>query len=293
MNRLRVLAAVLALLTPLAATGALRIAAAQAGPTAPFEGTYPITVEAGEYDLVYLVLDFAPGAAIPMHFHGGPATVVGMEGELTLRPEGAAERKLMPRDVVTERMGAHHVMINTSAAPARILAVVLLPKGAQLTTVIDTGANLPGPTVPFQGTYPVTVTAGEYELVNLVLDFAPGASIPLHFHGGPAVVVGMQGELTLRPQGGAERKLMPGDVVNEKMGALHEMINTSSADARILAGILLPKGAQLTTLVSQAPTGMPSTGAGELIVTLVPLLIVGLAWIATGARLRSARRSAR
>ena len=46
--------------------------AAPAGPKVSFQGTFPLTVEAGDYDLVYLVLDFAPGAGIPLHYHGGP-----------------------------------------------------------------------------------------------------------------------------------------------------------------------------------------------------------------------------
>jgi len=294
MSKMRVVMAGLALLMPLFAFSISSTAAAQVGPTVPFQGTYPITVEAGDYDLIYLVLDFAPGAAIPLHYHGGPATVVGMDGELTLRPHDAPEKKLGPGAVVTEMRGAHHVMINTSSANARILAVVLLPKGGELTTVVDTSANPPpGPTVPFQGAYPITVAAGEYELVNLVLDFAPGAEIPLHFHGGPAVVVGMDGELTLRPQGSPERKLGPGDVVNEKMGAIHVMTNTSSANARILAGVLLPKGAELTTLISQAPTGMPSTGLGNVTNILLPLLLVGLLWIAIGSSIYIPRHKRR
>jgi hypothetical protein len=78
-------------------SGSMAMAAAP-GPTVPFQDSYPITVAAGDYDLLYLVLDFAPGAGIPLHFHGGPAAVVGMEGELTLRPLNAPEHKLMPFD---------------------------------------------------------------------------------------------------------------------------------------------------------------------------------------------------
>jgi quercetin dioxygenase-like cupin family protein len=265
------------------------------GPTVPFQGTYPITVQAGDYDLLYLVLDFAPGAGIPLHYHGGPATVVGMEGELTLHPEGGAEKKLKPGDVVNEMAGMKHVMINTGNANARILATILLPKGAQVTTVVATdGGTQPGPTVPFQGSYPITVTEGEYELVNLVLDFGPGAGIPLHYHGGPAVVVGMEGQLTLRPEGKAERKLDPGGVVNEMAGMKHVMINTGNANARILAGVLLPKGAELTTVVANTteasanasesmapPAGMPSTGTANVDsvvfwAVFFSLLLVGL-----------------
>jgi quercetin dioxygenase-like cupin family protein len=290
MNKLRSITIVVALLAPLVAFGATRSTAAQAGPTVPFQGGFPMTVEAGDYDLLYLVLDFAPGAAIPLHYHGGPATVVGMEGELTLRPHDAPERKLNPGDVVNEKAGVHHVMTNMSNANARILAVILLPRGAEVTTVVDTAGAPPGPTVPFQGSYPISVTAGEYDLVNLVLDFAPGASIPWHFHGGPAVVVGMDGELTLRPQGAAERKLRATEVVNEKAGAIHEMVNTSNADARILAGVLLPKGSDLTTLVQQLqePAGMPRTGAEGISDALLPLLIVAALFLAVGSTARLA-----
>lgn len=288
MRMLAMMTPLLALLLVGSAGGAM---AAAPGPAVSFQGTYPVTVDAGDYDLTYLVLSFAPGAAIPLHYHGGPALVVGMEGMLTLRPEGQQEHMLMPGDVMNEKAGAHHVMINTSNTPASVMAVVLLPKGAQLTTVIDTSPNPPaGPTVPFMGDYPLTVAAGDYDLVNLVLDFAPGAEIPLHYHGGPAVVVGANGALTLRPEGGQEHILKPGDVMNEKAGARHVMINTGSAPARVFAGLLLPKGAEVTTLVTQSgpPTGMPATGAGPTPWLLLPALVVAIAALVLGAVARQA-----
>ncbi len=284
----RTLSVIAALLVPLLAIGAsggrTMAMAAAPGPTVPFQDSYPITVEAGDYDLLYLVLDFAPGAGIPLHFHGGPAAVVGMEGELTLRPHDGPERNLSPTDIVNEKAGAPHVMVNTSTANARILATILLPKGAEVTTVVDTATKMPGPTVPFQGSYPITSAAGEYDLVNLVLDFAPGAEIPLHYHGGPAVVVGMDGELTLRASG-HERTLKPGHVVNEKAGAQHQMVNMGATNTRILAGVLLPKGAELTTLVEPQAVGMPRTGAGSMNL-LLPLAILALFCLVVGCSSR-------
>jgi quercetin dioxygenase-like cupin family protein len=269
MNRIKMFSVMLALLAPIPLGGALNALAAptsQAGPTASFQGNFPLTVEAGDYDMVYLVLDFAPGAGIPLHYHGGPALVVGMQGELTLHPHDGNERKLLPGDVVNEKALVQHTMTNLSDANTRIMAIILLPKGKDVTTVIDTESKIAGPTVAYQGTYPLPgVTAGEYDLVNLVLDFAPGAEIPLHYHGGPALVVGKNGELTLRPEGSMEHKVTTGMVVNEKAGVRHVMINTSSTDAGVFAGVLLPKGAQLTTLVNAGappaqPAGMPRTG---------------------------------
>ena len=298
MDKLRILFVLAALMAPLPVAVAAPTQQTS-GPTVPFQGEYPITVQAGDYDLVYLVLDFAPGAGIPLHFHGGPATVVGMEGVLTLRPDGAPEKSLQHGDVVNEMAGMKHVMINTGDSPTRVAAVVLLPKGADLTTVVDTNPNPgPGPTVPFQGTYPISVTAGDYDLVNLVLDFAPGAGIPLHYHGGPAVVVGMNGELTLRPEGKPERKLNPGGVVNEMAGMKHVMINTGTADTRILAGVLLPKGAELTTIVetpqeAAPPAGMPSTGGGMDGNLLFWMIFFAILLVALGVMSRRGRASDR
>ncbi|MEO8286012.1 MAG: cupin domain-containing protein [Chloroflexota bacterium] len=312
MKRFRIISVMAALLTPLwllgssgtlAAPNANAAAtAAAAGPTISFQGEFPLTVEAGEYSLTYLVLDFAPGAEIPLHYHGGPALVVGMEGMLTLRPEAGGEHTLMPGDVVNEKAGVRHVMINTTNANARIMAVVLLPKGAQLTNVVDTGATnpnpAPGPTVPFQGAYPLTVAAGDYSLVNLVLDFAPGAEIPLHYHGGPVVIVGKDGTLTLRSEAGAVHTVGSGDVMNEQALAKHVMTNNSNTDATVLAGVLLPKGAELTTIVASQPAGMPSTGAGDntgIIVRLasltLTLLVLGSLILFVGRKARAANRA--
>ena len=299
MNRVRMLAVMLALLAPLpfgGALNALAAPAAQAGPSVTFQGSFPLTVEAGDYDLIYLVLDFAPGAGIPLHYHGGPALVVGMEGELTLRPEGGMEHAVTSGMVVNEKALVRHTMTNLSEANTRILAVILLPKGQEVTTVVDTAATIAGPTVAYQGNDPLPgVAAGEYDLVNLVLDFAPGAQIPLHYHGGPALVVGKEGELTLRPEGGMEHAVTSGMVVNEKAGARHVMINVSSANAAIFAGVLLPKGAELTTLVAAAapggaasaqPAGMPRTGGSPSADWLWLAVASGLLLLATGTATR-------
>src|SRR4051812_28233473 len=169
--------ALLIALLALGAGGRTTLAAGP-GPTVPYHDSYPITVVAGDYELVYRVLDFAPGAGIPLHYHGGPTAMVEVDGELTLRSHDGTERTLKPTDTANEEAGAHHVMVNTSAAGARILVMMLLPKGGAVTTLVDTTTKMPGPTVSFKGSYPISPAAGEYDLVNNVLQFAPGAAVP-------------------------------------------------------------------------------------------------------------------
>jgi len=235
----RILSVIAALLIPLlayTASGTATMAAAP-GPTVPFKDSYPITVQAGDYELVYRVLDFAPGAQIPLHYHGGPTAMVVVEGELTLQHHDRMELKLKPADTDNEEAGAHPVMMNASAANARVLVVMLLPKGGAVTTIVDTATKVPGPTVSFKGSYPITAAAGEYDLVNNVLDFAPGAEVPLHYHGGPAIIVDMDGDLTIRASD-HEHALKPGDLDTQAAGAQHQMMNMGTTDAQALFGVL-------------------------------------------------------
>src|SRR5205823_3160806 len=65
-------------------------------------------------------------------------------------------------------------------------------------------AAAPGPTAASQVAQPATVVAGDYSLVSLILDFKPGAGIPVHTHPGPVVVTVLEGAITLN-EAGTER----------------------------------------------------------------------------------------
>jgi quercetin dioxygenase-like cupin family protein len=119
------------------AWGTLRTstAAAPAGPSVGAQGKYPISVKAGEYDLLTVVLDFAPGAGIPKHTHGGEVLVTVLSGEITLR-EMSMTKKYKAGQGWTEKPGAVHAAANEGKTNARVLVTALLPKGAELTTLV-------------------------------------------------------------------------------------------------------------------------------------------------------------
>jgi len=109
--------------------------AAVAGPAAVYQARFPITMQAGEYDLVSVILDFAPGAGLPDHFHGGHALATVLIGEITLREKGG-ERIIKTGESWTENPGDLHAAVNASATSARVAVSMLLPKGAEATTII-------------------------------------------------------------------------------------------------------------------------------------------------------------
>ncbi len=141
------------------------------------------------------------------------------------------------------------------------MVTFLLPLGASLTTVEGGGTQQgpPGPTTRTQFRTAGMPIAGPFELVHLVLDFAPGAWTPPHTHGGQGVVTVLEGTMTRRVEGG-EQEFRPGGSWIEP-GVVHQAGNTTADPATVMVTFLLPQAAPLTTVTTASP-GLPNTGAG-------------------------------
>jgi quercetin dioxygenase-like cupin family protein len=98
------------------------------------KASFPIDIQAGGYDLVSIVFDFPPGAAVPNHFHGGHTLATVLSGEITLREKGT-ERIIKAGSSWTESQGDVHSALNAGSTSARVAVSMLLPKGAEATTI--------------------------------------------------------------------------------------------------------------------------------------------------------------
>jgi quercetin dioxygenase-like cupin family protein len=136
-----------------------------------------------------------------------------------------------------------------------------------LTLVLPTRAALGqpvGPTTVFEKRFQAADPPALADVVQLVLDFAPGSWTPVHTHGGPGYVTVLEGEVTLR-MAGADQKFKPGEGWIDNPDTPHAAGNEGSAPARVVVTFVLPKGATPTTVVeggaqSVAPPG-PTTFA--------------------------------
>ncbi len=106
----------------------------------------------------------------------------------------------------------------------------------------------PGPTVVDQGKLSLALKAGEYDLMTVVMDFAKGAGVPNHKHGGYVLVTVLSGELTVKQEGG-EKVIKAGESWTENPGMVHSVVNNGQAVARLVANFLIPKGAEQTTVI--------------------------------------------
>jgi quercetin dioxygenase-like cupin family protein len=272
------------------------------GPTTVHRSTLPgITME-GEFEVINLILDFAPGAATPLHTHGGPGIVTVLDGELVFAAEGKPEQLAKAGDVYLDLPGTHHTAVNKSATTARVSYFVLLPKGATLTMVTGAGQGgelPPGPTTVYRATLPGITMPGEFEMINLILDFAPNAATPAHTHGGPGIVTVLDGELVFGVPGRPDQNAQPGGVFLDLPGTVHTAVNKTTRPARVSYAVLLPKGAGLTTAVQQptteqgGPVGMPRTGAPLMptpFVLALILVLLGIGFVGLAHRAAARKR---
>ena len=274
---------------------AVALGQAPPGPTLVYRTQMEVTGAPPTFDVINLVLDFAPGAQTPLHTHGGQGIVTVLEGEVVHRPQGGEARRVVAGESFVETPGNPHTASNESQATARVAFTILLPKGGAVTTVEgDPSPNPPpGPTVVYRTQFEAANPAPTFDLVNLVLDFAPGAWTPVHSHGGQGMVTVLEGEVMHRPVGGEERRVVAGENFLESPGAPHAAGNVSGAKARVIFSVLLPKGAEVTTVLPETqpapqPAELPNTGAHPLPLVWV-VFGLGAGCLATGWLIRRKR----
>lgn len=262
------------------------------GPNFTIQSTFDGQAVPGPYELVQIILDFAPGAWTPSHSHGGQVFVTVLSGTMTVRDD-AGERLYGVGDTWREMPGDHHVAGNATGENARVLGTFLLPQGASLTTVADTGSTQdlpPGPVAVYQTRAAGPAISGALDVVQLQADFAPGAWTPQHEHGGLGVVTVTEGSMRVRNASG-ETSYGTGESWVEGEGEVAAVGNAGDQPARLVGTFVLPRGATLTTVrepASAMPTTLPTTGGAEGFLFVV--LLAGTALLGMGGLLRRSAR---
>ena len=111
-------------------------------------------------------------------------------------------------------------------------------------------AATPAPNTISQSAFPITLQAGEYDLLTMILEFPSGVGMTKHMHGGHVLVTVLQGEMTLTDKAG-EKIVRVGESWTEGPGDQHSVVNAGTTAARVVVNMLLPKGAEPTTMIKQ------------------------------------------
>jgi quercetin dioxygenase-like cupin family protein len=240
-----VLAGIAALLGGSQAPG-VAVAADATPATLRFTSSFAYKSAPAQFDVVNQVLDFANGAGTREHRHGGDAFVTVLEGQIT-RKSGDDVRSYGPRQTFTEPKDSLHSVRATGRT--RVFASFLLSPGA-IQTVNDPNYAAPEAlnTAPIVQKTTVNTQPEEFTVTQLVYDFAPGAVLALHRHGGQGLATVMEGQLAFVTSTGTLQRGANTSFVN--IMSPHEVRNTSSSNATLLIVVLLPHGAEATTFIT-------------------------------------------
>ena len=222
------------------------IAADPPAATLRLTSTFPYAGAPAQFDVVNQVLEFANGAGTREHRHGGPGFVTVLEGQSTRRV-GDEVNVYGPRQSYMEPFGSLHSVRATGRT--RVYASFLLSPGA-VQTIND--PNYPAPealnTTPILSKTVVNTQPAEFTVTQLVFDFAPGAVLPLHKHGGQGLATVFEGELTFVSDTGEVRRAA--NTSFSSLTAPHEVRNAGTTNATLLVVVLVPNGAEATTYLT-------------------------------------------
>jgi quercetin dioxygenase-like cupin family protein len=144
----------------------------------------------------------------------------------------------MPNSRNYTRRRVLSIAIATAASPASVLS-------------LDAG-GLSDRRIVAESRFDVTSAPLQAEVVQLVVDFPPGAWTSWHTHGGQAINLVLEGEITLR-HAGMEHPHRAGQAWTDSSGEVHAAGNTGRGKARLLTNFLLPPGCTQTTAVQESP----------------------------------------
>ena len=136
--------------------------------------------------------------------------------------------------------------------PNRCNRNVGLVLGTAIIVVAGTAISQGEGRVVAESRFTVIDPPAQAALVQLVVDFPPGAWTSVHTHGGQAINLVLEGEITLR-HGSHDRPHKAGQAWTDEANVVHAAGNTGSGKARLLTNFLLPEGAPQITAIQDSP----------------------------------------
>jgi quercetin dioxygenase-like cupin family protein len=228
------------------------------------------------FNVVQSILNFDPGAATPFHTHPGQLIVTVLAGELTFKLNGndtvytvGQTFVELPNQVVQAR--------NAGTVRTSVMVSYFIPKDAPLSHPEPGDATpQPRPFVSYQFKTDVGTMTDPFDVVQQLLDFAPGASTPVHMHPGIVVVTVLAGELTFQLNG-ADTVYKEGESFVEVPGQVVQARNVGAAQTSVMVSYIIPKDAPLSIIhqAAVAPSALPATGGATE--DALPVWLLGLA----------------
>lgn len=198
------------------------------------------------FNIVQMVLEFPPNAAVALHRHGGSGYISILEGQLTLFANGVETVYSAGDDFVEVPTGEYEGG-NEAGETVLLMVSYLVPVGLDTTTTIGPAPEgRPGPTIITQTSYTVDDPPADYEVIHLIEDWATEAESGWTAYNGLSVTTVVTGQLEVRDSANDETVYVAPDFYTAEAGSEHQLTNDGDSSARSVTTVLLPDGEELT-----------------------------------------------
>jgi quercetin dioxygenase-like cupin family protein len=141
----------------------------------------------------------------------------------------------------------------------RVSLPVLLVAAALMAACGGTAVNVaakpsasPPPVTKYKNTLPGQTAAGPIDLIQSILDFAPGAASVVHTHTTPNLATVLQGQVTVKMTSG-DKQASTGEMLIEPLNQRVQAFNLGSGEAMVAVAFLVPHGEKPTAPVAGSP----------------------------------------
>jgi len=110
----------------------------------------------------------------------------------------------------------------------------------------------PGPVTEYRDMVPGLNAAASIDLIQNVIDFAPGAASVVHTHGSPNLATVLEGQITVK-MAAADKHANAGDLLVEPINQPVQALNSGSGEAMVVVGFAVPHGGKPTVAVKGKP----------------------------------------
>jgi quercetin dioxygenase-like cupin family protein len=221
-----------------------------------------------QYDLMQMLLELAPGAAVPSHKVNGKSIISVLTGEVSRIEENGETTVFRAGETLTETSDDHFdVDLNTGKEPALLLATFLLSPGAEPLILNPNAApsKAPGPTFVAVARTTVGTIPARFTLTHAIFDVPAGIDLAPHTHDAWNLVT----ELTGRAHN-VVNGVVQGATFAHGPNDAHEVTKNTGPTFRAMSAAVGPVGAPALRFLPTAsapqpqPIVPPSTGDGGL-----------------------------
>lgn len=113
-------------------------------------------------------------------------------------------------------------------------------------------STAPGPVTKYKNTLSGLNAGGQIDLIQNVIDFAPGAASVVHLHNSPNLATVIQGQITVKMPTG-DRAAALGQMLVEPINEPLQAVNAGSGEATVVVAFVVPHGGKPTAAVAGKP----------------------------------------